>query len=526
LPEIPVMKYLEGFDRQQTIMEVDCPENWVEKNSDVRKIDAFVHGLDMAALGFRTDYGENGRPAYHPADLLKLYLYGYMNRTRSSRALERECVRNLEVRWLMRGLKPDHNTIANFRKDNPEAITRAFAASVLTAKQHGLIGGTLLAGDSTKFRAQNSRKNNFNPKKVEKHIEYIDKKLREYQDQLAEEDGDSPRGEELKKKIENKKEQRIKYEKIGKELERTGANQISTSDPDSRMMITRGINTEVCYNAQTTVDEKNKLIIDFKTTNEKDDNAMGDMLDRACDVLDDCRFTALYDKGYYNGEELQKAEELGPEVMVAIPEASSHAPDPDFDLKHFTYNEKEDIYICPAGNELTTNGTAHEKKSGKHSTLVRHYKTTACGTCPLKSQCTRNAKGRTIERSQHAHLYEQNKQRIEANPELYRQRQQIVEHPFGTIKRQWGFDHIMTKRGLDRASADLGLIFLAYNLRRMFNILGKEKNPGNTNPNNDPLSALFGFIRATFHIPNFYKQFLNFSSPPPNDSSKRPILAQ
>jgi len=509
------MKYIQGFNRQQTTMQVDCPDSWVAEASEVRAIDAFAASLDCAALGFRTDFDENGRPAYHPSDLLRLFIYGYLNRTRSSRELERECARNLEVMWLMRGLKPDHNTIASFRKDNPEAIARAFAATVSLAKHHNLIGGKLLAGDGTKLRAQNGRKSNFNQKKIDEHIGYIDRQVKEYTRLMATEDGDTPvsaeRKENYQRKINKHNRQRLKHLAMQAELERTGQSQISTSDPDSRMMITRGINTEVVYNIQSTVDAENNLLIDFKTTNQKDLHAMGPMLERACDVLQANDFTALYDKGYYNEAALQEAEELGVDVLVATPEISSHAPDPAFDVALFHYNPKEDTYTCPAGHLLTTNGHLYSKRSRKTETYVQHYKTSECQNCPLRSQCTKNSEGRLIERSAMAHLADENRQRLQANPELYKKRQQIVEHPFGTIKRQWGYDHIMTKRGIRSASADVGLIFLAYNLRRMFNILGPATFQGDKTPKNHSFNTILASYKAIWPFRHLLVRFSSIS---------------
>ena len=231
-------------------------------------------------MGFKTEFIENGRPAYHPADLLKLYLYGYLNRTRSSRQLEKECIRNLEVIWLLKGLVPDHNTIANFRKSNPKAIEKVFRATVSMANHFNLIGGTLVAGDSTKLRAQNSKKNNFNPAKIERHIAYIDNKLQEYQNQLAQADGDIVAQNEIQEKVIKHKNQKQKYQDYQKQIEQTNITQISTSDPDSRQMITRNNITEVAYNIQTVVDEKHNIPIDFKVTNQNDSKAMGGMLRR------------------------------------------------------------------------------------------------------------------------------------------------------------------------------------------------------------------------------------------------------
>ncbi len=467
--QVAMSKFIIGKDRNQT--EFFCIEQIIDPSNIVRIIDLFVDSLSMKDMGFKTDFIENGRPAYHPTDLLKLYLYGYLNRTRSSRQLEKECVRNLEVIWLLKGLVPDHNTIANFRKNNPNAIEKVFRSTVSMAQYFKLIGGTLVAGDSTKLRAQNSKKNNFNPAKIERHIAYIDNKLQEYQTQLAQADGDIVSQKEIHEKVLKHTNQKQKYQDYQKELEESKITQISTSDPDSRQMITRNNITEVAYNVQTVVDEKHNIPIDFKVTNQNDSKAMGGMLRRTKTILGHTDFKALYDKGYHTGSEFDYANRLGIEVLVAVPDVASHAPNLDFDVAHFVYDKEKDCFTCPAKETLTTNGNWYSKKNGKSITKMKHYKTTACLQCALMEQCTKNKKGRLIERSEHADLIYENKVRIEQNQALYRKRQAIVEHPYGIIKRQWDFYYIMTKKSIKHASADVGLIFTAFNLRRIINII-------------------------------------------------------
>ena len=305
------MEYLQKQSRTQLALYTTCLDDMIGTDNTVRDIDRFVDSLDMEKLGFQ-GLPAQGRPPYDPADLLKLYIYGYMNRMRSSRKLELECARNIEVMWLLGSLRPDHNTIARFRKDNPRAIKRAFRATVSIARNHGLIGAALIAGDSTKLRAQNSKKNlprrqagNYNKKKVARHIEYIDAKLREHEEELARADGDAQR-ERAKDSIKKQKDRRRKYEQIGGKLEKDRSSenpQLSTSDPDSRHQIVRGAITEVCYTAQTTSDADHKLLVDYMITNQNDKKAMGGMLRRAKTVLRTNGFTALYDKGYHTGSE-------------------------------------------------------------------------------------------------------------------------------------------------------------------------------------------------------------------------------
>ena len=470
------MKYIKGTNRNQLILFPTSLDEAIDEDNEVRLIDLFVESLDMEQMGFKIDHIENGRPAYHPKDLLKLYIYGYLNRIRSSRQLEKQTKINIEVRWLLKGLSPDHNTISNFRKDNAKAIKKVFRTTVQIAKHFELIGGKLIAGDSTKLRAQNSKKNNYNQKKIERHIAYIDKKLEEYEQALndADDTKEEVKDENIKKikqEIDKQKKRKEKYQHIEKHLKESGQKQISTSDPDSRHMITRNNITEVAYNTQTTVDEKFKIPIDYKVTNQNDKKAMGNMLQRAKAIMRHNNFTALYDKGYHTGSEFKTAADLDIEVMVAVPDLSrsTQAPDPKYNFENFKYDAQQDCYICPEGHQLKSNGNWYKRDN----TRFKQYKTKACHKCPVKASCTTSKRnGKIVQRSEFQQYIDNNKKRIENNKDYYRKRQAIVEHPFGTIKRQWGYSYIMTKKYIHRAEADLGLIFSAYNLRRMINIIG------------------------------------------------------
>ena len=466
------MKFIQGQNRAQTLLFPVSLEDAIDPENEVRLIDLFVSSLKLNEYGFKVVFVENGRPAYHPADLLKLYIYGYLNKVRSSRDLEKECKRNIEVMWLLNNLKPDHNTISNFRRDNPKAIKKVFRETVRIAQHFNLIGGKLLAGDSTKFRAQNSKKNNFNQKKIDRHLEYIENKLKEYNEALAENDGDKK--EHAEKEIEKHDKRKQEYKKLEQQLNETGEVQVSKSDPDSRQMIIRNRITEVAYNVQTTVDAKNCIPIDYKVTNQNDSKAMGKMLRRAKSILKDNDFTVLYDKGYHTGSEFDIADALGIEVMVAIPGKphSSQAPDPAYNVEHFIYDETHNTYTCPQGHILTTNGTWHKTTTGSR---FQQFRTCGCKDCPVRKQCTKSEKnGKIVQRRLYANNIEANRERIEKKPDIYRKRQAIVEHPYGTIKRQWGFSYVSTKKYLHRASADIGLVMVAYNLRRIMNIVGKE----------------------------------------------------
>ena len=462
------MKYIVGQDRAQTHLFPVSLDQSIDPDNEVRLLDLFVDSLVLKDFGFKDDFIENGRPAYHPSDLLKLYIYGYLNKKRSSRDLEKACKRNIEVMWLLKNLQPDHNTISNFRRDNPKAIKKVFRTTVQIAKHFNLIGGKLIAGDSTKFRAQNSKKNNFNPKKIDRHIAYIDNKLEQYDKELASSEGEVKK--QIKQEIEKHNQRKENYKQLERQLQQTGESQVSTSDPESRQMIIRNNITEVAYNVQTTVDAKHNLPIDYKVTNTNDSKAMGNMLRRSKTILRTSDFTALYDKGYHTGSEFKIADDLDIEVLVAIPAVAAQAPDPAYNVENFRYIKDGDYYVCPQGNKLTTPGTWHKARTYK----FKRYTTKDCLTCSVKEQCSKAKYGKGIQRSEYQEYIHQNKERIQNNKDYYRKRQAIVEHPYGTIKRQWGFSYILTKKYIKRAQADVGLMFIAYNLRRIMNILDKK----------------------------------------------------
>ena len=357
----------------------------------MRIIDLFVDSLSIKDYGFRTDFIENGRPAYHPCDLLKLFIYGYLNKVRSSRDLEKECRRNIEVMWLLKCLWPDHNTISNFRRDNPKAIKKVFRATVQIAKHFDLIGGKLIAGDSTKLRAQNSKKNNFNQAKIDRHIAYIDNKLEEYTRALAENDEDSR--QHIQEEICKQQKRKDNYIKMEQQLKESGEPQISISDPESRQIMLRNNITEVAYNVQSTVDAKHNIPIDYKVTNENDSKAMGNMVRRAKSILRTNDFTALYDKGFHTGSELKTAQDLGVETIVAIPgvPSTSQAPDPRFNYEFFRYNMEEDTYSCPHGDILHT--TDHGTKRRQVQAILSGLSSIRQGPAE-PALCDHNAQGR------------------------------------------------------------------------------------------------------------------------------------
>jgi len=466
------MKFIQGHNRTQiNLFPVSLDES-IDPDNEVRLIDLFVESLSIKDYGFRTDFPENGRPAYHPTDLLKLFIYGYMNKVRFSRDLEKECKRNIEVMWLLKCLRPDHNTISNFRRDNPKAIKKVFRTTVQIARHFDLIGGKLIAGDSTKLRAQNSKKNNYNQAKIDRHIAYIDNKLEEYTRALAENDGDNRK--QIEDEINKQQKRKDNYKDLEKKLKESGEPQISISDPESRQIMIRNNITEVAYNVQSTVDSKNCIPIDYKVTNQNDSKAMGNMVQRAKSILGTNEFTVLYDKGFHTGSELKTAQDLGVETIVAIPgvPSTSQAPNHEYNYEQFVYNETSDTYTCPENQVLETNGTWYKELTSSGNIIwFKQYKTRSCKTCQARSQCTRSKTARLIHRSEFAEYYEVNRRNFEEKEHLYKRRQAIVEHHYGTLKRQWGFSYILTKEGMDRASSDVGFMFIAYNLRRIGNIL-------------------------------------------------------
>jgi len=470
------MKFIQGHNRDQIHLFPVSLDQSIDPYNEVRIIDLFVDSLSIKEYGFRMDYIENGRPAYHPTDLLKLFIYGYMNKVRSTRDLEKECKRNIEVMWLLKCLRPDHNTIGNFRKDNKKAIKKVFRATVQIARHFDLIGGKLIAGDSTKLRAQNSKKNNYNQAKIDRHVAYIDNKLEEYTRALAENDGDNQ--QIIEDEIKKQQQRKDNYRNIEKQLKESGEKQISISDPESRQIMIHNNITEVAYTVQTTVDAKHNIPIDYQVTNQNDSKAMGNMVQRAKSILRTNEFTALYDKGYHTGSELKTAQDLGIETIVAIPKlpATSQAPNHDYNVEHFTYDHQNDTYTCPQGQILQTNGSWYKEQTSSGNTILfKQYKTHACKSCQARSECTRSKSARLISRNEFAEYYERNRRNMLEKDQLYRRRQTIVEHPYGTIKRQWGFSYILTKRGINRASADVGFMFIAYNMRRIMNILSKDR---------------------------------------------------
>ncbi len=468
------MGYIQGLDRGQVTLFPDTLDDYIKDDSCVRIIDEYVEQLDMIKLGFeRAIPASLGRPPYNPRDLLKLYIYGYLNRTRSSRRLEHETHRNIEVIWLLRKLTPDHKTIADFRKDNKKALRKVYQDFTSLCKEWGLFGKELVAVDGAKFRASSSKKKSFSAKKIKRHQKYIDEKIDSYLKELEENDTSEethrdPTAEEVKDKIKELRERRQKYEELEKELKESGQKEISLTDPDARTMNDKN-SYHPSYNVQTTVDAKHKLIADFDVSQSPNDiGELANMALRAKELFDGQEFEVVADKGYYNAPDLKTCVENGITPYVARQSFSNGTGDKDFYPDKFQYNSEKDVYVCPVGKEL--NYYRIRRQAGE--IIGYEYRNhTACKGCPVKEKCTKSKKGRSIFRHKDQDFLDTIDKGTEVNKEKYRLRQTIVEHPFGTVKRSWGAHYFLTRTRLS-VTAEVSLTFLSYNLRRVINILG------------------------------------------------------
>jgi len=472
------MNVQKGISREQMWMiSLDME---ISEDSVVRLIDLFVGHLNLDKLGFtKTKANKEGCPIYQASDMLKLYYYGYFNRIRSSRKLAAECMRNIELWWLLHQLKPGYHTIADFRKNNPVALKNCFKIFVSFLKGEDLLGGETVGIDGTKIRAQNNKSNNYNEAKLKKHLEYIEARAESYIAELEQGDitEDQQAAELNKKQIAEKlktlAERKTKYEHLQQTLQQSGAKQISTADADSRSLPIKENITEVCYNVQAANDSKHSLVVDFDTINQGDQGQLSTMAGKAKDILETEHLTVLADKGYHVGKELEAAKENNITTVVAYPQPRDRSDkiNRSYYTDKFFYNKQSDSYCCPAGCELTTNGKVYIKgRKDRTSYSVKTYSTTACSSCPFRHLCTKS-KSRTIDRSEYQDIIDENNKRVNENPALYKQRQQISEHPFGTIKRSWGYTYTLVK-GIKKVNGEMAIIFTMYNLRRAMSILG------------------------------------------------------
>jgi len=471
------MAYIQGEDRHQITLFPEAIDDYISEENPVRVIEAYVNTLNLAELGFlKTEPKETGRPPYNPKDLLKLYIYGYMNRVRSSRRLETEAGRNLELVWLLRKLKPDFKTIADFRKDNKEAIKNVFRNFSRLCKEWELYGKQVVAVDGSKFRASNSKRNNFNENKIQRQLKYIDEKINTYLQELDANDKDEvhihvPSSEEIKQRIDELNQRKTKYTAMQERMAITGETEISTTDPDARLMKANNNGIDVSYNVQTVVDQKHKLVVDTEVINNPaDQGQLHNMVSKAQEIFELEEIKALADKGYYSTNDLIKCEENHIETFVAKPKPSVNTPDPEFSQEHFKYDKEQNHYICPAGQILNVSGKRKEKDVEYQ--VYKNFR--ACRTCEMKDRCTKSQKGRSISRNLNQEFLNTVDKRTRGNKELYVQRQMLVEHPFGTVKRIWGYSYFLTRR-IESVATENKLHFLAYNLRRVINILGVKE---------------------------------------------------
>ncbi len=474
------MPYIQGEDRNQIILFPESIDEYITEENVVRIIDEYVSQLNVKALGFKfAECPSVGRPPYDPKDMLKLYIYGYLNRVRSSRRLEQESIRNIEVMWLLKKARPDFKTIADFRKNNKKALKAVFREFNKLCDQWGLFGKETVAVDGSKFRACNSKKRNFSQKKIARLLGYIDEKIDRYmkdmeeQDQLENEVDRKPSVEEIKTRIQELRTRKDTYEGYKKELTEKNENELSTTDPDARLMSSNNNGVDMSYNIQTTVDAKHKLVVDYKvTTHANDIGELDNMALRAKKLFGGLTFKVLADKGYYKAEDLKRCVRKGITPYVSRQVHSNGTGDNDFYSDKFHYDKENDVYRCPAGKELRYAKDRRTKAEGVVGSEYRNYE--ACSQCEFKVRCTKSKKGRSVCRHVDQDFLDTINEQTQENIKTYRQRQMIVEHPFGTIKRSWGAYYFLTK-GRKSVTTEMGISFLVYNLRRAISILGVKE---------------------------------------------------
>jgi transposase len=494
---------------------VSSLEDTIAADNPVRFIDAFVNSIDLVKIGFTPRVLKTeGRPSFDTKVFLKIYLYGYINGIRSSRRLEKECLRNLEMQWLLEAICPNYHSIADFRKDNPKALKQLFKLFVSFLKDADLITGNTIAIDGTKSRAHNSKKSNFNQKKIDKHLDYIEAKTQEYLTALDQNDTqeNSTTLTNIQQKIARLKQNKIRYELLEKQLQASGEPQVSTTDPDARALLVQGQVVEVSYNIQAAVDDKHNLVVATHTINRNDKNALSAIALEAKENLEVETFTVLVDKGYHNGREIETCKNNNITTIVAHPEqgkSNENGTQPEYLVSNFVYNKEQNTYTCPAGQTLTTTGSWHKKtgRTDQSGYQFQKYRTPACRTCPVKDLCTSRKGGREIDRSQYADAVEENQRRYQANAQLYRKRQEINEHIFGTIKRKWGYNYT-DLIGLEKVNGEHSLIMLVYNIKRSINILGVPDLLAKLHAWKSPYKRKFLFLVKTTYLNLFLAQII------------------
>jgi transposase len=471
-------RFVEGADRSQLTLLPECLDDWVGEDNAVHVIDAFVEALDLHGMGFeRVIAKETGRPSYHPSTLLKLYVYGYLNRVQSSRRLEREAARNVEVMWLIGRLVPDHKTIADFRKDNAAAIRKVCAKFVTLCRNMGLLQNMSVAVDGSKFKAVNNRDRNFTHAKMARRMAQIEESVDRYLRQLDSADRQEPseailtKTTRLREKIARLKQEMSRLEALDARMRDRPDQQISLTDPDARSMATSGRGSGVVgYNVQVAVDTEHHLIVTHDVINIGNDRGqLARMSKQAKETLGANKLDVIADRGYFDGQEILSCAEAGITVTLPKPMTSGAKAEGRFGKQDFAYLAEQDVYRCPSGDLLPY----HYSNFENGMTLRRYWSTAACQACAIKSQCT-PSKERRITRWEHEHLVEEVQRRLDANPDTMRTRRETVEHPFGTIKARMGATHFLMKR-LPNVASEMALHVLAYNLTRVMNIVGKQR---------------------------------------------------
>jgi transposase len=470
------MSYIRGSERGQHLLFPSTLDEYLDEANPVRVIAAFVGTLDFQQLGFvRGVAAETGRPGYDPRLLLGLYIWGHLNKVRSSGKLERECGRNLEAMWLLENLRPDFKTIADFRKDNGEPIKQTVVKFRLWCLSEGLYGREMVAVDGSKFKAVNNSERNYTRKKLERVIERERARVDEYLRAIEEADQEDAKrppepplsGKQVREKLRKLKERLTKHEQLQQGLKESGESQVSLTDGEARLMKTSQ-GSDVCYNVQTVVDSKHKLIAAYEVTNDgNDQNQLAKMAKQGQEALGVKEVAVLADGGYFDGNTIKECEDAGITTYLPVPPASAVTQHGVFPAERFSYDQERDLYVCPQGEELTFRGwtTARQKKYGL-------YRTNACGSCPLRPQCTTSKRhGRRLKRWVHQAVSDRLKERIRGQPELLKERKKLAEHPFGTIKRAMDQGYFLMK-GIKQVTTETSFTVLAYNLKRVINIMG------------------------------------------------------
>lgn len=477
------MEHITGTHREQITLFPEAVEDYIAEENAVRFLDAFVDSLDTITLGFEhANVSDTGRPPYQPRDLLKLYLYGYLNRIRSSRLLERETKRNLEVLWLLKRLSPDHKTISDFRRNNADALREVFKEFVRICKELELFSKELVAIDSTKFKAQNARDRVKDKQGLDKSIARINESITQYLQQLDDHDArdDAPgrtesaaamTKEELRKKIASLQDQKTRLEQAKTNLDQSGNKYVSLTDPDCRLMKNQRV-IQPSYAMHAAVDAKHSLIVDYELTQDAaDNNHLSSIASAAKETLGVKTLTVCADAGYYDTVDLKACEDHQITTYVPVPEPKiskkTNVPTPEYYHDNFPYDPTSDTYRCPQGQTLHYYLDTH-KPDGRR---IRIYRTEACQHCPVRAQCTTSPRGRYIYRWEHETILDRLKQRLVTKPEIVNRRKQIVEHVFGTIKDIWDYGAFLLRR-LNKVASEAALMNLTYNIRRVLTILG------------------------------------------------------